>query len=74
MWVGFGACFLTLGWMDWVNPPMPPFTGRWSWVAATAHNAFGVYGPAAVYFVVGGVMVSFGSILWLSTRSHNNAG
>lgn len=72
-WLGVGACFLVLGWMDWVNPPMPPFTGRWGWVAATAHNALGIHGPTIVYWVLGGLMVAVGASQWLSARLQNNA-
>jgi hypothetical protein len=68
VWWGLGACVITLGISNWLTPPAPPFTGRWSWLAAWAHHAFGTYGPAFMYFGEGALLVMVGFLYCRNAR------
>jgi hypothetical protein len=72
-WLGLGACFLVLGIMDWVNPPSPPFTGRWSWLTSWAYGALGAHGPATLYFLIGALFVIAGGLHFARRGGEGNA-
>lgn len=69
LWWGIGACFLVLGVMDWLTPPVPPFSGRWSWITSWAYNAVGVHGPAALHVAVAALLAVAGCIHWARHRA-----
>src|SRR5262245_37873252 len=72
-WWGLGAGFLLLGVYDWLNPRVPPFTGRWSWVVSWAYYAPGTHGPAALQGGLGLLFVVLGCSQWARHRSGWNA-
>lgn len=72
-WLGLGACSFILGFMDWVNPPSPPFTGRWSWLTSWVYGALGAHGPATLYFLVGALFVIAGGLHFARRGGERNA-
>src|SRR5262245_40946735 len=60
--LGLGAGFLLLGAYDWLNPRVPPFSGRWSWVSSWAYYTLGTHGPAALEGGLGLLMVLAGCL------------
>lgn len=67
-WLGLGACVVLLGVMEWTNPSNPPFTGRWSWLKAAAHDALGIHGVAILWLAIGVLFVVGGVLQWPRAR------
>ena len=73
LWWGLGSCFFLLGTVDWLNPPVPPFSGRWSWVSSWAYYALGTHGLAVLQGGLGLLLVLAGCLQWARPRSERNA-
>ncbi|MDO6387045.1 hypothetical protein [Uliginosibacterium sp. 31-12] len=56
--------FLMLGTIEWLDPSLPPFTGKLSVIVSIAHTSFGAHGPAYVYFCVGVMLLVLAFVLW----------
>lgn len=70
MWWGLGACFLVSAYLDWSSPPLPPFTGKWSWLYSWAHTAIGMYGVASLEATIACVITVVGILNWVE-RTNN---
>lgn len=58
--------FLMLGVIEWLDPSLPPFSGKLSVIVSMAHTSFGAHGPAYVYFCVSALLLFLAFVLWQS--------
>ena len=63
--LGFMLAVLALA--EWQTPSLPPFSGRWSWLKAFAHKAFGPKGLLTLYLAMATAFIGFG-LAQLGTR------
>lgn len=72
-WAGLGLCFVILGMSNWLTPPAPPFSGRWSWLYVSLHEAFGPRGVPLAMFAIGALFVVAAVFTWWKVKRENIA-
>lgn len=70
-WAGLGLCFLMLGTMEWLTPPTPPFSGKWSGLYGPLYEAFSPRGIPAAILAAGGWFFIAALLTWLRARRKN---
>ena len=73
VWLGLGAVFASLGFLEWLNPTPAPLTGRLSWMKTLATNVMGDKGPAIIYLGIATAMLIIGGCLLARHRSAKHA-
>jgi len=63
-WLAIGGVFWVLAFLKWSSPEGSPFSGKWGWLIAWAHESLGTKGPAIVLMTVGAVFTLCGAIAW----------
>jgi hypothetical protein len=71
-WAGFGLVFLVIGGLHWLAPPVPPFTGKWSWLEGVLYEEFGPPGIPVATLAAGALMFIGGLVTWWEAK-HKNA-
>jgi len=67
-WAGIGAILLIMGVMKWLDPDVPPFTGRWSWLYRSLYEAFGPRGIPVAAFLAGASFIVAAISTWLAEK------
>ncbi len=63
-----GLCFYG-GWLQWTDPPLPPFTGRMAWFHAMASAMLGQRGPAYISLGLGVAFLALALANWFRLKA-----
>jgi len=61
------ACMLAAAFLTWRDPPLPPYEGRWSWVADLTYLALGGTGLALLWVAGAGLVLAAARFMWRHT-------
>lgn len=64
LFLGFSVVFLVMSLAEYLQPSMPPFSGKLARLKTVAVQAFGPYGVAILFGGVGAALASLGLAKW----------
>ena len=65
VWLGFSAFVILLALLEWRNPKLPPFSGRYSWLYSSLYNINNSSGILIFYIAIAVILMFFGISKWL---------
>jgi len=67
--VAIACLFFYGGWIEWTEPPSPPFTGRMAWFYLVTSAMLGQRGPAYISWGCGVAVLGLALANWLRLRA-----
>lgn len=65
---GMAICVVFLAWTEWVNPTVPPYTGRSAWFYSLSAELLGAKGPSIVWWSFAALLFAGGALGWLGSK------
>ena len=62
--LGLSLCSFSMAFAEWLQPDMPPFTGKFSFLKQYAYDCFGSVGAAYLWGMVGIACLAGAAIQW----------
>lgn len=66
--VGLGMCAGLLAWLEYLQPSVGPFTGRWGWLKEFMYAHLGSHGVAVGFGLIGLMLTLWGTYEVVTSR------